>query len=87
MVSNQPSIKEEDDSAIISTSSSMTGDGGSTTSQYIDGLQSRYNQGWKTVDLYDKEDHNDGYIGSSLDLDEHMGEWLVENDKPSRTGS
>lgn len=87
MISDQPSMTEEEVSAIISTSSSMTSDGGSATSRYVQDLQSRDNQGWKTVDLYDKEDPNGRYIRSNLDLDTqgYMGELLVESDKSTVT--
>lgn len=64
----------------------MTSDG-SANSHYIDDLQSRDNQGWKTLDLYDEEDQNGRYIRSNPDLDEqgYMGELLVENDKSTAT--
>lgn len=87
MVSDQPSMKEKEDSAIISTSSSMTSNGGSATAHYHYDLQSRDNHGWTTVDLYDKEDENGRYIKGITDLEKqgYMGELLVENDKSTVT--
>lgn len=87
MVSDQPSTNKEGLSSIISTSSSISRDGGSATSHYINDLQSHDNQGGTDLVLYgkyDEEDQDDGYDSrSNLDLDKQsdMGELLVENNK------
>lgn len=69
-VSDQPSRKEEDVPARISTSSSVTSYGRFTPSHYTEDLQSHDNQGWRTVDLYETEDHSGRRIRSNRDLDE-----------------
>lgn len=88
MVSDQPSMNKEGLSSISSTSSSISRDGGSATSHYINDLQSHDNQGGTDLVLYgkydDEEDQDDRYDSrSNLDLDKQsdMGELLVQNNK------